>query len=149
MSQRPKGPGGPPTSSTIPSWSLPHLPEPGLSFNPFPPNTRSSYTPRRPLGACVSICPSVCPTRRHPTLGPGQGLACRRQRDNGSLAAPPVLPCPPHPVQRLRGCSMFYVFLNQDPKATAPYPTPTEALRGTPPEPPTPLPHRPQNLFFF
>lgn len=28
MSQRPKGPGGPPTSSTIPSWSLPHPPPP-------------------------------------------------------------------------------------------------------------------------
>lgn len=97
MSQRPKGPGGPPTSSTILSWSLPHLPEPGLSFNPCSPNTRSSYTPRRPLGACVSICPSVCPTRQHPTLGRGQGLACRRQ---GQPRRPTcvALPAPSRPV---------------------------------------------------
>lgn len=97
MSQRPKGPGGPPTSSTIPSWSLPHLPEPGLSFNPFPPNTRSSYTLRRSLGACVSICPSVCPTRPQPTLGPGQGLAHKRQGEPRHPTCV-ALPAPSRPV---------------------------------------------------
>nr|KAF6480717.1 hypothetical protein HJG59_010567 [Molossus molossus] len=59
-----------------------------------------------------------------------------------------------HPVQCLRGSSMFYVFLNEDLKATAPYPTPTEVLRAPPPptpdspRAPTPLPHRPQEPFF-
>lgn len=49
-----------------------------------------------------------------------------------------VAPTPPPPVQCLRRCSMFYVFLNEELKATAPYPT----LTATPaaPELPTPLP---------
>lgn len=78
MSRRRKGPGWTPTSSTIPSLSLPHPPKPGLSFYPFPTNKRSSFTPRRPLGACVSVCLSVCPTCPRPTLGPGQGWGCSR-----------------------------------------------------------------------
>lgn len=51
MSQRPKGPGGPPTSSTIPSWSLPHLPELGLVLQPLLPKyaifLHSKAPPRR------------------------------------------------------------------------------------------------------
>ncbi|KAF6083060.1 synuclein beta [Phyllostomus discolor] len=58
MSQRRKGPRGPSTSSTIPSWSPPPKPP-----NPraravlltLPPNTRSSFTPGHPLGARVSV----------------------------------------------------------------------------------------------
>lgn len=146
MSQRPKGPGGPPTSSTIPSWSLPHLPEPGLTFNPCP-QIRDLPTLHgaRWEPVLVSVHLSVLPAGIQP-----RGLdRAWPADDHGSLAAPPVLPCPPHPVQCLRGCSMFCVFLNQDPKATAPCPTPTESLRAAPPESPTPLPRPPQNLFFF
>lgn len=58
MSQRRKGPRGPPTSSTIPSWSLPRPPHPPRAravLLPRPPNTRSSFTRRHPLGACVNV----------------------------------------------------------------------------------------------
>lgn len=69
--------------------------------------------------------------------------------DKGSLAAPPVLPCPPHPVQCLRGCSMFYVFLNQDPKATAPYPTQQRLSERPFQNPPLHSHINPKTFFFF
>lgn len=97
MSQRPKGPGGSPTSSTIPSWSLPHLPEPGLSFSSSP-QIRDLPTlqgaPSEPVSVSVHL--SVLPAR-HPTLGRGQGLACRRQWEPRRPTRV-ALPAPSRPV---------------------------------------------------
>lgn len=123
-------------------------PKPGLSLYPFPTNTRSSFTPRRPLGACVSVCLSVCPTCPRPTLGPGQGWGCSRDWEPLPTY---VATSPPHPFHHVRGCSMFYMFLNENLKTTAPPAHPDRgSLRGHPvaPESPTPLPHRPQEPFF-
>lgn len=78
MSQRPKGPGRSPTSSTIPSLSLPHPPEPGLSFYPFPRKHEIFLLRGAPLEpVLVSVCPSVCHTHPSPTLGYGLGRGFR------------------------------------------------------------------------
>lgn len=110
MSQRRKGPGRPLTSSTTPSLSPapPPPPEPGLSFHPFPSKheifLRSEAPPSEPV--LVSICLSYPPASR-PGGWTEPGLRPR-------LGASPHLCCPslPHPLQCLRGCSMFYVCLN-------------------------------------
>lgn len=96
MSQRPKGPGGPPTSSTIPSWSLPHLPEPGLPSTPSP-QIRDLPTrqgaPWEPV--LVSVHLSVLPAGIQPW---GLDRAWPAD-DNGTMGAlPPHLCCPARPI---------------------------------------------------
>lgn len=77
-----RGPGGPRTSSTIPSVPVPvpapslslptphpHPPEPGLSFYLFPQTRDLPSALRHFLRACVSVCPalpSVLLARVHP-----------------------------------------------------------------------------------
>lgn len=56
-----------------------------------------------------------------------------------------MLPLTLHLVQCLRGCSMFYVFLNQDGKAMAPSPSQQRFSEGPPGQP-----HfDPYNVFFL
>lgn len=56
-----------------------------------------------------------------------------------------MLPLTLHLVQCLRGCSMFYVFLNQDGKAMAPSPSQQRFSEGAPAGSPTSTP----KMFFL
>lgn len=76
MSQRRKGPGRPPPAAQFLPSPCTTLPEPGLSFYPFP-KTRDLPSPRRPLEPVVSVFPSVYSTCPRPTLGHGLGRGFR------------------------------------------------------------------------
>lgn len=148
MSQRRKGPGRPPPAAQSLPGPLPRPPEPGLSFYPFSSKheifLRSEVPPRSP---CLSL--SVCPSRPRPTLGRGQGWGCGQGWESRSTY---VAPSAPHPVWCLRGCSMFYVFLNEQESDGSPPPPDRGSLKGLrapPPKPSSALPHRPQEPFFF
>lgn len=96
MSQRPKGPGRSPTSSTIPSLSLPHPPEPGLSFYPFPRKHEIFLLRGAPLEpVLVSVHLSVIPIRVQPWGMDWAGASATARN-----LVPPVWPLlvPPCPV---------------------------------------------------
>lgn len=95
MSQRRKGPGRPPTSSTIPSLPSDRPPARARAvLLPFPPKHEIFLRSEAPLGACVSICPFVCPTR--PRVQPWRVDRAGAAAVAGSLTSP-LLP-PPCPI---------------------------------------------------
>lgn len=117
MSRRRKGPGWPPDQqhNTFPVPAPP--PKARAVLLPLPHKHEIFLHSEAPLGACVIVCLSVCPTCPRPTLGPGQGQGC--SRDWEPLLTY-VATSPPRPFHRVRGCSMFYMFLNKNLKTTAP-----------------------------
>lgn len=123
-SQRRKGPGGPHTSSTIPSLSPPHssLPRARAVLLPFPPKHEIFLRLRGTSSGPVLV--SALPFRLSylPAFIPEAWTRIGQRGPAGSPALP-VLPLTLHLVQCLLGCSMFYVFLNQDGKTMAPSPS--------------------------
>lgn len=147
MSQRRKGPGRPPTSSTIPS--RPPAPPPRARAVLLPLLLKTRDLPSLRGAPSEPVFESVCPSRPRPTLGRGQGWGCGQGWESRSKY---VAPSAPHPVWCLRGCSMFYVFLNGQESDGSPPPPDRGSLKGLrapPPKPSSALPHRPQEPFFF
>lgn len=90
----------------------------------------------------MSVHLSVLPARVQP-----RGVDRARVAAAAGSLAPPVLP---PPIQRLRGCSMFYVFLNEDPSDGS-SPIPDSGSPSGPraaPEHPSRLPLTSRTFFF-
>lgn len=104
MSQRRKGPGGPPTSSTIPSLSPAPSPRTRavlLSLSPKHEIFLCSEAPPWSLCWCLSICLSY-PPASNPGAWTGLGLRLW-------LVASPHLCCPlPTPSRPMSACSMYF-----------------------------------------
>lgn len=136
MSQRRKGPGGPPhqqhNSFPAPVPSL--IPRTRADFLPFPPKHEIFLRLRGTAPGPVLV--SALPFRLSylPAFFSSLRRELESRRGPAGSSAPPVLPLTLHLVQCLRGCSMFYVFLNQDGKAMAP--SPSQQRFSEPPPPP-------------
>lgn len=126
-----RGPGVPRTSSTIPSVPV-LVPAPSLSLpTPQSQGCPSTFSPHkheiflRLRGTSSGpVLVSALPFRLSylPAFILEAWTGVRQRGPTGSSALP-VLPLTLHLVQCLLGCSMFYVFLNQDGKTMAPSPS--------------------------
>lgn len=95
MSQRRKGPGWPPTSSTIPSLFLPRPPRARAVLLSLPPNTRSSFSEAAPLEpVLVSVRLSDLPTRVQPWGIDWAGASAAARSLAPSVWSLPVPSCP-------------------------------------------------------